>query len=68
MKYDCLKRPKGKPKTDLAIYHQECRNMMLLNNYKIQQTTSRREKLRLKSLNYSLLQRLKRRRDEQRKE
>ena len=59
---------KGKPKTEYMKYHQECKEMMRYNNKRIKETLCKKEVLRLKSLNYSLFQRLKRRRDEQRKD
>ena len=48
----------------LEAYHKECRKMILKNNRDIDATDDPVEKIRLQNLNNSLLQRLKRRREE----
>ena len=59
------KRGKGKPKMIFDEYHKWCRQMLLENNAGIEQTNDPREKLRLQNLNSSLLQRLRKRREEE---
>jgi non-homologous end joining protein Ku len=57
------KKGKGKPKTVLDKYHLQCQQMIQKNFNDIMTTDCKREKQRIKNLNNSLLQRLKRRRE-----
>ena len=59
------KYKKGKPKTVINLYHKNCQKMILKNNKQMDETDSKDEKQRLRNLNHSMLQRLKRRRDEE---
>ena len=56
---------KGKPKTVLEKYHLQCQAMIKKNFNDIMRTNCKREKQRIKNLNNSLLQRLKRRREQE---
>ena len=49
----------------LDKYHKECRKMLLKNNSDMENTDDPEEKIRLQNLNSSLLQRLKKRREEE---
>ena len=44
---------RGKPKTDLSIYQEECRQIVQQNIYQISQTNSKAEKKRLQIQNNS---------------
>ena len=46
-------------------YHKECRKMLMKNNNDMESTDNVQEKMRLQNLNSSLLQRLKKRREEE---
>ena len=59
------RRSKGKPQILYKAYYDICKKMILKNTESIKKTKSLQEKKRIRNLNNSILQRLKKRREQE---